>query len=430
MTIHIVQPGDTISTIAEKYKISVVRLLQDNGLTESTNLVHGQALVIAYPRQTYIVKTGDTLSGIADANGITMLQILRNNPYLNERKYIYPGETLVISYNNTMGKLTTNGYANSFINMDILKKTLPFLTYLTIFGYRIIENGEIEDLNDDNEIIRMAKEYRVLPIMMLSTLNLQGIGSVDTSYNLVYNPKNINIFIENTLKMLKSKGYGGINLTFQYINEDSRPYYENIAKLLTSRLHQEGYLVFVTLSENFVYDANYITFEQIDYTQIGLTLDGFTLLNFNWGYTYGPPSPVESQETLSEFVDYVNTKIPPKKTEIGISTIGYDWELPYVAGVTKTKSLSITSVITLASNVGAVIQFDEVSQTPFFRYTENKNGILRKHIVWFVDARTVDAIAELIIVNANRGAAVWNIMNYFPQLWVILNSQYEIETLL
>lgn len=430
MIIHIVQPGDTISTIASKYKISVVRLLQDNGLSESSNLVHGQALVIAYPKQTYMVQEGDTIIKIAEKNGISLIQLLRNNPYLNERKFIYPGETLVISYDNTMGRLTTNGYANSFINMSVLKKTLPFLTYLTVFGYRIIEDGGIVDLDHDEEIIKTAKEYNVIPIMMLSTLNLQGIGSVDISYNLVYNEKNINKFIDNILRMLKTKGYMGINLTFQFINEDSRPFYENMAKILTNRLHRDGYIVFVTLSENFVYEGNYITFERIDYTKIGNTLDGFTLLNFNWGYTYGPPAPVESQENLTEFVDYANKKIPPKKTEVGMTTIAYDWELPYVAGVSKTKSLSISSVLSLASNVGAVIQFDEVSQTPYFRYTENKNGILRKHIVWFVDARTIEAIANLIIINGNRGGAVWNIMSYFPQLWVILNSQYQIETLL
>ncbi len=430
MLIHIVQPGDTISTIADKYKISVVRLIQDNGLVESSNLVHGQALVIAYPKQTYTVQEGDTLTAIAEKNGISMIRLLRNNPYLNDRKFIYPGETLVISYDNTKGKLTTNGYVNAFVNMNVLKKTLPFLSYLTVFGYRIIEDGGVVDLDHDEEIIRTAKEYKVIPIMMLSTLNLQGIGSVDISYNLVYNNNNINKFIDNVLRMLHTKGYMGINLTFQFINEDSRPQYENLAKILTTRLHQEGYLAFVTLSENFVYEANYINFEQINYSQIGVSLDGFTLLNFNWGYTYGPPAPVVSQENLSEFVEYVNSKIPPRKTEVAITTIAYDWELPYVAGVTVTKSLSISSVISLASNVGAVIQFDEVSQTPFFRYTENKNGILRRHIVWFVDARTVDSISSMVVVNGNRGAAVWNIMNYFPQLWVILNSQYEIETLL
>lgn len=430
MIIHIVQPGDTISTIAQKYNISAVRILQDNGLEEATNLVHGQALVIAQPIRTYTVQEGDTISKIAENNGITLLQLLRNNPYLSDRKYIYPGENLVISYGNLKGKVTTNGYVNPFVNMDILKKTLPFLTYLTVFGYRILDNGEIANISDDEIILKAARDYRVVPIMMLSTLNLQGIGSVDAAYGLIYSENNIKKIIDNILQLLKTKGYKGINLTNQFITEDSRPYYENIAKLLTRSLHEEGYTVFITLSENFVYEGNYITFEQIDYTQLGKTVDGFTLLNFNWGYTYGPPAPVESYDNISEFVDYVNTKITPRKSEVGITTIGYDWELPYVSGVTKTKSLSIQSAITLANHVGAVIQFDEVSQTPYFRYTENKNGILRKHIVWFVDARTVDAFMSLINRNNNRGAAIWNIMNYFPQLWTVINTQYQIETLL
>jgi Predicted glycosyl hydrolase len=432
MIIHIVQPGDTISLIADKYKTSINQVIHDNGLTETTNLVHGQALVITYPKDIYTVKQGDTLASIAQENGICIVQLIRNNPFLNERNYIFPGETLVIKYDNQKGRLSTNGYVNSFINLDILKKSLPYLTFLTVFGNRIADNGNIIEVDGDHEIeiIKTAKEYHVVPIMMLSTLNIRGIGSIDQSYDLVYNEQNVDYFIKKVISILDKKGYKGINLTFQFLNEASRPYYEKTAIAITKSLNRNGYLAFVTISENFVYEGNYITFEQIEYKLIGEVINGVTLLNFNWGVTYGPPKPVESVGTLIDFINYVNTKIPYQKAEIGITTIGYDWELPYVPGVTVTKSLSIASAINLADNVGAIIQFDEVSHTPYFRYYENKNGILRQHIVWFIDARTVEALLDMISSNGNRGAAVWNIMNYFPQLWTILNSQYEIETLI
>jgi spore germination protein len=47
--------------------------------------------------------------------------------------------------------------------------------------------------------------------------------------------------------------------------------------------------------------------------------------------------------------------------------------------------------------------------------------------VWFIDARTVDAVSRLIQRFDIPGIGVWNIMYYYAQLWMVLNSQYMIK---
>ncbi|WP_243117193.1 LysM peptidoglycan-binding domain-containing protein [Lacrimispora algidixylanolytica] len=42
MTIHVVQSGETINSIAEKYKIPVARLILDNGIQNPDKLAIGQ----------------------------------------------------------------------------------------------------------------------------------------------------------------------------------------------------------------------------------------------------------------------------------------------------------------------------------------------------------------------------------------------------
>lgn len=98
MNIHVVQTGETISSIAKMYGISEGKLIEDNGILNPNDLVVGQCIVIVQPERTYVVKAGDTLDNITKSNGISLLQLIRNNPFLLERKLIYPGETLVISY--------------------------------------------------------------------------------------------------------------------------------------------------------------------------------------------------------------------------------------------------------------------------------------------------------------------------------------------
>ncbi len=429
MIIYVVQKGDTISSIADQFKVSATRLALDNGIEEPGNLVPGETIVIAYPKKTYMVQEGDTLSGIADSQGISLIQLLRNNPYLSDRDYIYPGEVLVISYDNHKGKIATNGFVNVFVDLEILRKTLPFLSYLSVFGYRSTENADIIGIDDD-EVICLAKQYKVAPIMLLSTLTSEGRGSLEISYKLLYNQKLIDKHIENILFILRKKGYYGVNLTYQFITEDSRLAYENYTHKLVSRLHQEGFVVFITISENYIINADKLTFDKINFSEIGRLTDGVTVLNFNWSYSLGPPGPVTSVYLVKDFLDYVSTIIPNDKIDIGVPVIGYDWELPYIIGINRANSLTLASSISLAKETGASIMFDEVSQTPYFRYLDERGGIPKQHIVWFVDARTIESVMDLVMYYMANGIGVWTIMEYYPQMWLVINSQYEIQTVL
>lgn len=153
------------------------------------------------------------------------------------------------------------------------------------------------------------------------------------------------------------------------------------------------------------------------------------IMNYNWGYYFGPPTPVASISTLQLFIDYLITLIPRDKMNIGLPVIGYSWLLPYLIGITRANAITYDAAIELALTTGSKIQFDEISQNPHFEYFLGVD-IPRKYVVWFVDARTIDALLDLVIVNNFPGISIWNIMTYFTQLWLIINSQYDIETII
>jgi spore germination protein len=421
MLIHVVKPGDTIQSIADFYGVSVTRLIQDNGL--NNDLVIGQSLAILLPEITYTVKEGDTLKDIADFYNVTIMQLLRNNPYLSEREYIFPGDIIVIKY-NTLGKITTQGYTIPYIDREILRKTLPFLTYLSILNYTVTQEGEIISYYDDTEIIQLTKEYGVIPMMLLTTLTIQGEANIGAAYELLLNETFQNKQIENILIILRTKGYYGINISFEYINVINIYLYEDYFTKISKRLKEEGYLVSLTLNPNIIEVGNEIRFERVNYSILDQLAQTITFMNYEWATNINPPSPISSIRKLDVFLDYLIRFIPPTKLNIGLATIGYDWELPYSAGLTSVNSLTIENAIKLASNYGEMIRFDEVSQTPFFNYTTENNI---EHIVWFIDARSIKALLDLVTKYELLGTSVWNITVYNPQLWSIINSLYEIE---
>lgn len=424
MIIYIVQPGDTIYSIASSYNVPAERLISDNGLTNPNNLVVGQAIVIVYPKQTHIVQEGDSLDSIAAAYNISVKQLLRNNPMLSERNYIYTGETLIIDYDLVkIGDISTNGYAYPYISKDLLRYVLPYLTYLTLFTYGLTPKGELIQI-DDTEIIKIAREYEVAPLMLISTVLNVGDFSTELTHDILSSKMIQEYLINNIVKNMKVKGYFGLYINFGFILEEDSPAYVDFIKELTDRLAMEGFEICVALAPNII-DKSGVIYKGHDYEALGKTATAVLLMTYDWGKTLGPTTSVAPINMMRQVFDYSITKIPPAKTYIGIPTFGYDWTLQPIEGITIVHFLSNNAAIDLAIEKNAIIQYDEVSQSPFYYYEMAPNNI--EHIVWFEDARSIDAKLKLVTEYGFRGISVLNIMEKFPQLWFIINTQYTIR---
>jgi spore germination protein len=137
MIIHVVQAGDTLGSIAGQYGVTPERIIIENELPNPDKLVVGQSIGIRVPDVVHTVASGDTLFSISEQYDVTPNRILQNNPQIAVNEYLTAGETLVITYEGdvVIDSLTFNGYAYPFIDREVLRRTLPFLTYLSIFTY-------------------------------------------------------------------------------------------------------------------------------------------------------------------------------------------------------------------------------------------------------------------------------------------------------
>lgn len=91
-----VQPGDTIQSIADSYKISTSTLLWANDLTSSSTIKVGQSLVILPTDGVlHVVKSGDTISGIAQTYKAQAEDIISYNDLANQDD-IYIGDILIV----------------------------------------------------------------------------------------------------------------------------------------------------------------------------------------------------------------------------------------------------------------------------------------------------------------------------------------------
>jgi spore germination protein len=153
-------------------------------------------------------------------------------------------------------------------------------------------------------------------------------------------------------------------------------------------------------------------------------------MRFFWGTQFGPPMPVSSVEDITLYVDYMKQMIDPKKINVGFPLLGYDWTLPFIQGFSQGNAITLDAAIEQARLMKSTILFDEASETPYYEYSVEASDRSIQHIVWFVDARTINAIVNLVIENGLQGTGLWNIMTYYPQLWLIINSNFSIVKLM
>ena len=107
VAVHVVEAGETVTSIAGKYHLTVADLLKANKLTLDAVIRPGQKLLLpgvpvkrarrapAPVTHAYVVKRGDTLSAIALAARVPLTSVMALN-HLSAADVIFPGQRLLL----------------------------------------------------------------------------------------------------------------------------------------------------------------------------------------------------------------------------------------------------------------------------------------------------------------------------------------------
>ncbi|MFZ5966721.1 MAG: LysM peptidoglycan-binding domain-containing protein [Bacillota bacterium] len=426
MIIHVVKPGDSIYTIARQYRVLPAQIIRDNELTNPNQLVVGQTIVIIEGERLHTVKPGESLYSIARTYGLSVNDIIAANPQVVNPYQLYPGQVLTIPPRTRKRRaIEVNGYAFPNIDREVLRKTLPNLTYLSIFSYEVNPDGTLRPIEDE-PLIQAARAAGVAPLMVITNLEAGGGFSSDVARAILSNEQVQETLISNVITTLQNKNYHGLDIDFEYIYPEDREKYNDFLRKVSSRLHALGYTVTTALAPKTSAEQQGILYEAHDYPVHGALVDHVILMTYEWGYTYSPPMAVAPINEIRKVLNYAVSAIPRAKILMGIPNYGYNWTLPYERG-TRATAISNTGAVNLALREGAAIQYDQKSQAPYFNYYDDAK---KQHEVWFEDARSIQAKLNLMEEYNLGGVSYWTIARYFPQNWLVLNALYDVEKVL
>lgn len=417
LIIYEVQSGDTAASVAGAFGVSVQRLIADNGLERPDRLTPGQALIILKPELTHTVRSGETLYSIARFYGTDIMTLLRNNPWLTAEPVLPVGRRLTISFEDKPeATLRINGYAYPFISPALLRRELPFLSTLTIFGYGFTDAGKLI-APDDEPLLAMAGEFGVSPVLLLSSITEDGNFSSERASRLFREPALQRQVLYELADIMEQKGYRGLDIDFEYVTpEDSDAFLAFIANA-AGLMHERGFFVHVDLAPETSARQAGLLYEAHDYAAIGALADTVLLMTYEWGYSHGPPMAIAPINQVRRVVNYALTAIAPEKILLGIPNYAYDWTLPFIKGESRAVSISNQYAVSLAGRFGSAIIFDPVAQSPYFNY-RSQNG---EHVVWFEDVRSIKAKLDLTLESTLRGVGYWNLMRPFAQNWALMS---------
>ncbi|WP_299095001.1 glycoside hydrolase family 18 protein [uncultured Metabacillus sp.] len=426
MQIHIVQQGQNLNGIAQAYSTTVQEIVRANELPNPNNLVVGQAIVIPIQGRFYWVRQGDSLYSIGQRFGISPAELARvNNIQMNQplsiglRLYIPVRRQRSVESNAYVEPRGTSVSPNL---EQAARDAAPYLTYLGPFSFQIQRDGTLKEplLNNFPQI---ARQNGVT--LMMAITNLENDQFSDELGRIVLTNMDIqNKLLSNIVTTAKKYGFRDIHFDMEYLRPQDREAYNQFLRRAKNRFSQEGWLLSTALAPKTSADQKGRWYEAHDYKAHGQIVDFVVIMTYEWGYSGGPPMAVSPINPVREVLEYAISEMPSRKIMMGQNLYGYDWTLPFVQGGPFAKAISPQQAIQLASQHNVRIQYDVEAQAPHFNYRDNNR---KEHEVWFEDARSIQAKFNLIKELNLRGISYWKLGLAFPQNWLLLADNFEIE---
>ncbi len=425
MQIHVVQPGQTLSGIAQAYGTSVDAIVRANEMADQPHLVVGQALVIPIVGSFYWVRPGDSLYTIARRLGLSVEQLARVNA-LNIQAPLPVGLRLYIPP-RPKRRAEFNAYVEPFgdtVAPNLIadaRRAAPYLTYLAPFSFQLQRDGSLsEPPLDDFPAIAIDNG---VTLMMVITNMEEGGFNADLGRILLNDMAVQQRALDNIIATAERLGFRDIHFDMEFLRPEDREAYNHFLRRAAERIRARGWLISTALAPKVRREQVGQWYEAHDYRAHGEIVDFSVLMTYEWGYSGGPPLPVSPINEVRRVLDYALTEMPAEKILMGQNLYGYDWTLPYRPGGPSARAISPQQAIRLAVRYNVPIQYDYQAQAPFIDYTDEQG---RAHKVWFEDARSIQAKFNLVKELGLRGISYWKLGLSFPQNWLLLQDNFRV----
>lgn len=416
---YTVKKGDTLYKISKSTGVSVKNLIQYNKI-KGTTIYVGQKLRLSSNQTktvsnttSYTVKEGDTLKKIAKNYKTTVAKLKKLNNLKNDRISI--GQKLIVpklkkqpskNVKKEVLAYTIKIYSGDSSSYSSMKKHKKSITSIGTSSYIVDQKGNVKGTAPKNEI-NFANKNNIRPILLIGN----GFDR-KVSHAILTKKKSRKTMINQTMKLLKTNKYKGVQLDIENIQPQDRTSYTQFIKEFSKTMKNSHYEFSVAVPAKTADSPKNSWDYAYDYKSIAPYIDYAVIMAYDEHYIGSEPGPVASINWVTKVVNYTKSVIPASKILLGVPSYGYDF------GV-ETTSEGYDDIMDRASKYKARVQFDSTSKTPFIKYTDGNNI---KHQIWFENAKSIQYKLQLVKKYNLKGIAIWRIGIEDPAIWSVIDA--------
>ncbi|WP_243788240.1 glycosyl hydrolase family 18 protein [Saccharopolyspora gloriosae] len=289
-----------------------------------------------------------------------------------------------------------NGTATVVANRDSVNEVSPWIYGLGDDG-RITHQFPPERAAEVTEQVGKLRDAGVPVVASLANIT-DGRWAYEPVAKVLHDPRLRDRHVREIVDLVEREDYEGIDIDYENLRSGDREVFSAFVTELGAKLHAEGKTLSVAVfakASDVGYDERNVA---QDFVAIGRAADQVRLMGYDFHWGTSPPGPVAPIAWVRDVVQYAKSKIPPERIVLGIPLYGYDWVGEHGTNLTWLQAFQ------LATQHRAETHYDPVSQTPWFRYTDERG---REHEVWFENSVSSKAKFEVARGSGIRGVYLW-----------------------
>ena len=232
--------------------------------------------------------------------------------------------------------------------------------------------------------------------------------------------------IDNLVSIAKQYGLDGINLDFEYINEDTADDFMQFMREISIACHENDIIISMDNYPPSEFRAYYDLEEQ------GKLMDYVIIMAYDNYRGTGKTGANSDTQFISDIIETMSTMVDPEKTVIAVPFYSREWRIipAAVAGdgnkfyesdeygryTLEQTTYMMPNAIKYLSNATYLSDINMY----YYEYTEDQ--II--HQYWIENAETIDKKLELISSKDMGGVAFWQLGQETSDVWSVIAKYY------
>ena len=305
-------------------------------------------------------------------------------------------------------------YASFVAHAAVLDEISPIWYWVTADGRAVARRPNWATADDpgpcEAEIRRACRVHGIRLIPLISNSSARKGFDADLVGRIVRSEGLRGLHVRHLVDLAVDREYDGIEVDYESLHGADRDAYSTFLAELAGALHDRGKRLAVALQAKTDEAGSEWGSAAHDYAAIGRVVDSVRIMAYDHHWSTGPAGPVAPLPWFRQVLAFASSAIPCERLLMGVPTYGYDW-----TGRRTGKSVDVAArdAAAQARRKGAALEWDPVSNSPFFRYREGE----RAREVWYESAACLPQKLKAVREAGVAGIAIFRLGSEEESFW-------------